>query len=66
MTEIPTVWPTIGWPHEKPEQQLSITAAHLDMQRHRSCSREHCARKRAAWQTLVDARRITPDSGRIR
>ncbi|WP_139347827.1 hypothetical protein [Nocardia donostiensis] len=65
MTEIDTMWAP-GWPHEAPDQPLSITEAHQAMQRHRSCLREECARKRAAWDTLVDAGRIKPDVGRTR
>ncbi|MFF0487870.1 hypothetical protein ACWDSJ_19430 [Nocardia sp. NPDC003482] len=60
-----SVWP-LGWPHEAPEEPLSVNEAHLTMQRHRGCLREECPRKRAAYQTLVEAGRIRPDSGRTR
>ncbi|MBF6174024.1 hypothetical protein [Nocardia blacklockiae] len=59
-----SVWP-IGWPHEAPEEPMSVSDAHLAMQRHRSCHREECPRKRAAYRTLVAAGRLKPDSGRV-
>ncbi|MBB5911344.1 hypothetical protein BJY24_000211 [Nocardia transvalensis] len=59
-----SVWP-IGWPHEAPDEPLSVSEAHLVMQRHRSCRREECPRKRAAYQTLVSEGRLKPDSGRV-
>ncbi|WP_246011768.1 hypothetical protein [Nocardia mexicana] len=59
-----SVWP-IGWPHEAPEEPMSVSDAHLAMQRHRGCRREECPRKRAAYQTLVEEGRLKPDSGRV-
>ncbi len=59
-----SVWP-IGWPHEAPDEPMSVSDAHLAMQRHRSCRREECPRKRAAYHTLVAAGRLKPDSGRV-
>ncbi|WP_280268955.1 hypothetical protein [Nocardia wallacei] len=59
-----SVWP-IGWPHEAPDEPMSVSDAHLAMQRHRGCRREECPRKRAAYQTLVDEGRLKPDSGRV-
>ena len=59
-----SVWP-IGWPHEAPEGPMSVNEAHAAMQRHRSCRRDECPRKRAAYQALVEAGRIRPDSGRV-
>ncbi|MCM6774234.1 hypothetical protein NDR87_12200 [Nocardia sp. CDC159] len=58
-----SIWPH-GWPHEAPEQPLSVSEAHRTMQRHRGCLREECPRKQAAYQTLVEAGRIRPDSSR--
>ncbi|WP_280361546.1 hypothetical protein [Nocardia wallacei] len=54
-----------GWNHEAPRHPLTVRGAHLEMQRHRICQREDCPRKRAAYQTLVEAGRLMPDSGRI-
>ncbi|WP_169810970.1 hypothetical protein [Nocardia amamiensis] len=54
------VWPK-AWACDRPEQPLTIVDAHRAMQLHR----EHdCARKRAAFEVLVAAGRITPDSAR--
>lgn len=63
MHAIDTIWPD-GWPHEEPDQPLSITEAHHAMQRHRACLREECDHKRSAWDILVAAGRIMPDVGR--
>lgn len=60
-----SLWP-LGWPHEAPEEPLTVAEAHLTMQRHCSCQREKCPRKAAAYQTLVEAGRLTPDTGRTR
>ncbi|MEU2039131.1 hypothetical protein [Nocardia niwae] len=57
------LWPT-GWPHEAPETPLSVTEAHLTMQRHRTCRADQCPRKAAARQTLIDAGRMKPDTSR--
>lgn len=57
------MWPN-GWPHEAPDEPLSILDAQKTMQRHRGCRREDCPRKNAAWYTLVEAGRIKPDSSR--
>jgi hypothetical protein len=53
-------WPP-GWSCSRPERSLTIAEAHLTMQMHREHS---CARKRAAFETLIAAGRITPDSSR--
>lgn len=50
-----------GWPHEAPDQPFSVELAHQAMQRHAACTIERCARKRAAYRALIDARHITPD-----
>ncbi|WP_249644279.1 hypothetical protein [Nocardia sputi] len=50
-----------GWPHEAPDRPLSIEGAHQAMQRHASCPRDTCARKRAAHKALVEAGHIVPD-----
>ncbi|RMI35228.1 hypothetical protein [Nocardia stercoris] len=57
------------WPgplnHCAPERQLTVAEAHRFMQLHRECDRTLCARKGAAWRTLVAAKRIAPDVSRI-
>jgi len=65
MTKIVTTWPT-NWPHEQPEQPLTVNEAHHTMQHHRACLREECERKQAAWEILVEAGRVRPDPGRTR
>lgn len=65
MRNTAALWPR-NWPHEMPEKALSIIEAHQAMQLHRNCRKEECARKRAAWDVLVESRRIVPDSGRVR
>lgn len=60
-----TVWP-IGWPHEAPDRPFSVADAHRVMQGHRGCQRDECLRKRAAYDTLVGAGHIKPDSARAR
>ncbi|MBF6176126.1 hypothetical protein [Nocardia blacklockiae] len=52
------------WTHAAPPRPFTVDAAHRVTQQHRGCLRDECPRKRAAWQTLVEARRVTPDSGR--
>ncbi len=44
-----------------PERMLSVAEAHRTMQTHREHS---CGRKRAAFETLVAAGHIAPDSSR--
>ncbi|BCK56751.1 hypothetical protein NWFMUON74_45230 [Nocardia wallacei] len=58
------LWPN-GWPHETPDHPLSVHEAQKIMQRHRGCSTDECPRKAAAWQTLVEAGKIKPDSSRV-
>ncbi|WP_280481578.1 hypothetical protein [Nocardia cyriacigeorgica] len=53
-----------NWPHEEPDELLTIEAAQYIMQAHRQCSRTECARKSAAWDTLVAAGRIVPSRAR--
>lgn len=67
MTEITFIemWAQ-DWPHDKPDHPLSLPEAHQAMQQHRACLREHCARKQAAWERLVEADHIVPDTGRTR
>ncbi|MCP9621933.1 hypothetical protein NMK54_17430 [Nocardia otitidiscaviarum] len=57
------VWP-VGYPHDAPDRPMGELEAQRTMQRHRSCRVGECPRKTAAWRTLVEAGRITPDSGR--
>ncbi len=54
----------IGWQHEAPAEPFTVPQAHRVMQQHRMCLREDCARKSEAYWTLVEARRLRPDSGR--
>lgn len=54
-----------GWNHDAPSEPLTVRGAHLEMQNHRLCQREDCPRKRAAYRTLIEAGRLTPDSGRV-
>ncbi|GAB2709683.1 hypothetical protein GCM10027089_36460 [Nocardia thraciensis] len=54
----------IGWTHEAPDGPLTVGEAHRITQQHRDCRLEDCPRKRTAWQTLVEAGKIKPDSGR--
>ncbi|WP_280309107.1 hypothetical protein [Nocardia abscessus] len=58
-----TLW-AAGFPHDAPDHELGVEEAHRTMQRHRNCDVAVCRRKRAAWQTLVDAKRIRPDASR--
>jgi hypothetical protein len=60
-----SLWPN-GWPHEPPDHPLSVPEAHQTMQQHRDCLREDCLRKNAAYNTLVAAGHIEPDTGRVR
>ncbi|TLF82570.1 hypothetical protein [Nocardia cyriacigeorgica] len=57
------MWPA-GFPHDAPERPMGLVEAHRTMQRHRGCRVDECARKAAAWEVLVAAGRIKPDSGR--
>lgn len=57
------MWPT-GWPHEAPEDPLSVSEAHQTMQRHKGCRTDGCPRKAAALRTLVVAGRVVPDPSR--
>ena len=57
------MWPD-GWPHEAPDHRLSVLEAHRAMQRHRDCLIDECPRKRAAWNTLIEAGKVRPDSAR--
>ncbi|MEV6559589.1 hypothetical protein AB0M22_27985 [Nocardia sp. NPDC051756] len=59
------MWPE-GWPHEAPEQPLSVSEAHWTMQRHCECRADECPRKAAARQALIEAGRMRPDAARER
>lgn len=52
--------------HDEPEHRLTVGQAHLEMQRHRSCGRDHCARKEAAYWVLVRAGHIRPATRQAR
>jgi hypothetical protein len=54
----------VAWNHEAPAEPFTVQAAHRVMQQHRACLREDCGRKSAAYSTLIEARRLKPDSGR--
>lgn len=60
--EVSAFW----WTHAAPIGPLTPEDAHAIMQMHLECRVEDCPRKRVAFRTLVDAGRITPDSGRMR
>lgn len=55
-----------GWPHEAPEQPMSVFEAHKSMQNHRRCRAEQCPRKAAAEAVLIAAGRMRPDTARER
>lgn len=52
------------WTHAAPARPFTAAQTHRVMQAHRACRREECPRKRAAYRTLVEAKRLRPDSGR--
>ncbi|MGO4616819.1 hypothetical protein AB4305_19820 [Nocardia sp. 2YAB30] len=52
------------WPHETPDQPLSVPEAHWTMQRHRRRQVQSCPRKPAARQALIDAGRMKSDTSR--
>ncbi|MFC8044084.1 hypothetical protein [Nocardia sp. NPDC057353] len=53
------------WTHDAPAETFTADRAHREMQNHRDCLLNECARKAAAFQTLIEAGRVTPDSGRM-
>ncbi|RDI41754.1 hypothetical protein DFR68_1302 [Nocardia mexicana] len=66
-TETPTkTMDFAAYTHTAPGRPFTVPQAHRAMQQHRDCRREDCPRKRAAYQALVEARHIRPDSGRAR
>lgn len=52
--------------HTAPERTYTVDEAHRTMRQYVDCLRHECARKQAAWETLVAAGRIVPDTGRTR
>ncbi|GAA5065469.1 hypothetical protein [Nocardia callitridis] len=58
------IWAPLS--HSVPPNPLTILEAHQLMQDHRVCRVDGCACKRCAWERLVDAGRIVPDTGRAR
>lgn len=46
--------------HDAPAYPMTVERAHREMQWHRGCRRSKCARKDAAYMTLVDAGHIRP------
>ncbi len=50
--------------HAAPDEELTIEQAHRETQTHRNCLAEECPKKRAAFQRLVKAGRVVPDSAR--
>ncbi|WP_067647016.1 hypothetical protein [Nocardia harenae] len=58
------IWPH-SWTHEGPDTPLTADEAHREMQIHRGCRLDECARKASAFRTLIKAGRVTPDSGRM-
>ncbi|MBH0779941.1 hypothetical protein [Nocardia bovistercoris] len=59
-----SIWPHT-WTHEAPDGALGVDEAHREMQVHRNCRLDGCARKATAFQTLIEAGRVVPDSGRM-
>lgn len=57
------IWPH-SWTHDAPDQPFTADEAHREMQVHRSCRLDGCGRKAVAFQTLIDAGRVTPDTSR--
>ncbi|WP_054816883.1 hypothetical protein [Nocardia arizonensis] len=57
------IWPH-SWTHDAPAEPLTADEAHHEMQVHRTCRLDGCARKTAAFRTLIEAGRVTPDTGR--
>ncbi len=60
----PNILVALGFSHDAPTWSLSVGEAHRLMQQHLGCSVSDCDRKRAALQALVEAGKVTPDSGR--
>ncbi|WP_157978810.1 hypothetical protein [Nocardia aurea] len=58
-----SIWPHT-WTHEAPDSPPDVDEAHREMQVHRNCRLDGCARKAAAFQTLIEAGRVVPDSSR--
>ncbi|RBO84300.1 hypothetical protein [Nocardia puris] len=58
------IWPS-SWTHDAPKHFLTPDEAHRDMQIHRLCRLDGCARKAVAFQVLIEAGRVVPDSGRM-
>ncbi len=50
--------------HSGPDRPLSLERAHRVMQVHSGCSTEDCPHKRAAYEMLVNAGHLVPDSSR--
>lgn len=57
------IWPT-SWSHDAPDRRLGVPDAHREMQVHRHCRLDGCARKAAAFQVLIEAGRVVPDTAR--
>lgn len=60
-TPVTDIW-VDDWSHAAPDYQMGTDEAHLTMQRHRECRRSACARKDAAYMTLVDVGHIKPQT----
>ncbi|MBB5915048.1 hypothetical protein BJY24_003915 [Nocardia transvalensis] len=59
----PDAWLS-DWTHAAPQREFTVTQAHATMQQHRTCGIDNCARKAAAFATLVEQGRMKPDSSR--
>lgn len=57
------IWP-YSWTHDAPDRPFTADEAHREMQVHRSCRLDGCDRKAVAFQTLIEAGRVTPDTSR--
>ncbi|WP_306363124.1 hypothetical protein [Nocardia sp. CC227C] len=50
--------------HSEPGTPFTVDQAHEAMRIHRECAVYHCPRKTAAFEALIEAGRIVPDSSR--
>ena len=59
-----SLWPT-GWPHEAPEEPLTVAEAHLTMQRHRGCLREEDREIELRPKSFEVLRYLIANAGRL-
>ncbi|MFB8281051.1 hypothetical protein [Nocardia colli] len=58
-TVVPPTWPHV-LSHDAPRGPLGIWEAHVAMRQHGRCNLGECARKRAAFEVLIEAERPEP------